>query len=118
MLNKRNLLIPAAAALMALTSLPGCFTGIESTPRITQADVDRRNSHSKTPEQMLLSEVRAEPFAAWTHGKKLYVTDSRIAVALTPSSAAAELTEGSVLDYRGMNPSLTVMGDSVADLCF
>lgn len=119
--TRRNI-IPAAAALSFLATLPGCFTGIESTPKITQADVNRHTTrteqHAAESQRRLLEGVTRAPFSQWQPGKRLVVTDPRIARALTPASAALSLSADSVLEYIGTGGSLTVMGDSVADLLF
>lgn len=117
-LSKLTRIIPAVAAGIALAALSGCFTGIESTPGISKAEVRRQNSEAPTPEQKLLREVTHQPFSSWTPGKEFIVTDSKIAMVLTPAEAAAGLREGDVIRFRSMSPLLTVMGDSVADISF
>lgn len=89
-------IISAAASLMPLA---GCFTGIESTPRITADDV-RKERVTVTPEQEYLAGVEPEPFGSWQPGKQFYVTDDKISLALNPTATPTGPLGGSVLHYR------------------
>ena len=66
---------------MAIT-LGGCFTGVESTPRITGKDVLRQQAATTTAEQRYLADIRPEPPARWDIGKRFIVTDNRIGIVL------------------------------------
>lgn len=57
--------------------LNACFTGVESTPKITQKEVKRQNVHD-TREQHILDDVKMQPAGNWKTGKKFYVSDNRI----------------------------------------
>lgn len=75
----RTVLIVLAPALM----LTGCFTGVESTPRITYKDVKNNHAVDTTPEQLFARELVPQSFAQWRQGKRFYVTSSRISLVLT-----------------------------------
>ena len=66
-----------------------CFTGIESTPRISAGDVRKRDAATLTPEQQFLGDISAEPPASWTAGKRFFVTDDKISIIFAPGGAAA-----------------------------
>ena len=53
-----------AAALTAI-ALHSCFTGIESTPRITAGEVRRQSAAKPTPEMLFLADILPEPPAEW-----------------------------------------------------
>lgn len=57
-------------------ALPSCFTGIESTPKITQRDVNRQVV-TDSPERHVLDSVRPAPPSTWAVGKRFYITDDR-----------------------------------------
>lgn len=117
-LSKLDRIISVVAASLVLAALPGCFTGIESTPGISKAEVKRQNSTSASHEQELIRHVTHQPFADWISGKEFIVTDPKIAMVLNPSDVSSRLQSGDIIRFRGMTSQLTVMGDSVADLRF
>ena len=78
---RHHTIITAACGLMA-AALGGCFTGIESTPRITEHDV--RNSGVKAgPEQTLMHDIAAQPPSAWRPGKQWLVDDPGCCISMT-----------------------------------
>lgn len=104
---RHHTIITAACGLMA-AALGGCFTGIESTPRITEHDV--RNSGVKAgPEQTLMHDIAAQPPSAWRPGKQWLVDDSKIAMIFTAASGRTDSMAGDTLTLRriGSYPTLT-----------
>lgn len=79
----RRIIMPLTVASAMAWALTSCFTGIESTPRITDRDVERRNA-TATAEDKFLSHVKPQQLGDWSAGKEFYVTDSKIALALEP----------------------------------
>lgn len=113
-----NNIIRGALALIAVAALPGCFTGIESTPSVSKAEVKRQKSEKPSAEQLLMAQVTRQPFGEWKRGKEFTVTDSKISLAFTPLAEAEKLAAGNVIRFREMRPALTVMGDTVAEFVF
>lgn len=107
-------IISAAALLMPLA---GCFTGIESTPRITAADV-RKEKVTVTPEQSYLADIESEPFDRWQPDKRFYVTDDKISLALNPTTPPVTSLGGSTLLYRGYRTVPAVTGNEATELLF
>lgn len=76
--------ILAAALCMLLSStLVSCFTGVESTPKITAKDVKKRHA-TQTAEEAYTADVAGQPVAQWKAGKLWRVTDDRIGIAFQP----------------------------------
>lgn len=75
----------AAAAAVALASpfLVSCFTGVESTPKITAKDVKKRHA-TQTPEEAYTADVAGQPVSEWKPGKEWRVTDDRIGLVFQP----------------------------------
>lgn len=103
---------------LAAVALQGCFTGVESTPRITDRDI-RRSNVRVTPEMQFLADAVPQAPAHWQTGKRLWVTDSRIALLFTPgvdgaaatvpdSLAGSELRFVDVTDVPGITEDPTV----------
>lgn len=67
------------AAISLITS--GCFTGVESTPKITQRELKKQNV-TDYPELHVLDAVKAYPPADWAPGKRFYIADNRASRAL------------------------------------
>lgn len=115
--KSRNIIPAVAAALIALSALPGCFTGIERTPTIK----DSSSSKAKvtlTPEQSLLQSVRPEAPARWRRGKPFILTDGRLDYAYTPSSEASRLHPGDTIRLHEIRGSVRLSGDSVSEVVF
>lgn len=93
--------------------LTGCFTGVESTPKITAREVERRHA-VETPEMIYASPLAVEPPARWQAGKLFYVTDGKISYALTPYDISVNLHNGDLLTYQGHEPvkSMTEIDDT------
>ena len=76
-LQNKNNFIKSAVGLCFIIILSACFTGIESTPKITQKEVKKQNV-SETPEQNFLSGVLPLPPATWSPGKRFFISDNRV----------------------------------------
>lgn len=105
----------AAAALIALLALPGCFTGVESTARIK--DTTRRGKQPElTAEQTLLLPALPQAPADWRKGKPFMVGEGRLDLAYSPSTAANALHRGDTIYFQSMTGSVRLAGDSVTDI--
>ena len=110
---KYSILVLSASAL-----LQSCFTGVESTPKITDSDV-RRERLTVTPEMEFLSDVRPEPFAGWLPGKPFFVTDNKIGIIFSGSVSDDDRpAAGDTILWIRSSGAVSVTGDSVADLVF
>lgn len=94
-----------------------CFTGIESTPRITSADA-RRAGVKVTQEARLGASILPESPRSWQPGKQWMVTDNRIAMIFTGSPACSDSLGGSVITLSAIKPVVSLTGDSVMQLSF
>lgn len=109
-----SLITVSAVISMALT---GCFTGVESTPKITTSDVKRENVHV-TEEQKWLADVNPEPFSQWKPGKEFYVTDNKITLVLNPVYTEMAPLEKATIRYKGYREVLAVTGETSTELLF
>lgn len=102
------------------TAVSGCFTGVESTPKITYKDVRSNNAAVVSPEKELAARFVAQPFAQWSSGKRFYVTSPRISLALTaaPGSDAVMPQAGDTIRYSGITESVGLTGDHLVELRF
>ncbi|MCM1449678.1 MAG: hypothetical protein NC082_05010 [Clostridiales bacterium] len=96
------------------TLLTGCFTGIESTPKITARDVKRQNAEI-TPEMTYAVGVTGDQVASWSNGKPFIVTDNRISLATSPVAVAEKLQPGDTIKYAGSRSikSMTDIDDTM-----
>lgn len=107
-------------ALFIACCLQSCFTGIESTKKITLSKEDKKVI-APTEEEMLLSDVHATPHTAWPVGKKFYVVGSKSSLLFEPrkiSSGVSSLSEGDTLVYGSSRTITEPDGSSVVSLNF
>ncbi len=120
-MNRRRLnsiIMRVTVALFAGATVTGCFTGVESTPKITDADV-RRDTQPLTPDETYLTGIGAEVLSQWQPGKLFYVTDARIMRALSSDTyGGVSLAAGDTLVYRGNRPAWSLAGEPVTDVMF
>ena len=109
-----KIFLPLLSALTLAVSLTGCFTGVESTPKITARDVRQHNA-TVTPEMTYAACLTPEPVASWTPGKIFIATEGKISFALTPLDIASRVMPGDTLRYAAMRsvPSMTDVDDSM-----
>ncbi len=114
---RRHIILSAISLLSIPVLLQSCFTGVESTPKITSSEVRKQHVVS-TPEMEYLSDITAEPFAEWLPGKPFYVTDSKIGIIFTPSQGVGQqgINVGDTITYLRYQEALSVTGDSVTDI--
>ncbi len=111
-LLKRNKLFAAALLLVGCSS---CFTGVESTPKISAETVEK-TLPGNIAEQRYLSDISGDSPALWKPGKKFYVTDSRIGIIFNPG--APELSAGSIISFTGMREGVSLTGEPMVELTF
>lgn len=109
--------ITAFMAVAAMLPLAGCFTGIESTPKITADDVKKQNI-VVTPEQRFISDIAAAPLSDWPEGKRFLVADDRIALIFGASAHGVSPLGGEVLVYLGYDSIPAITGDGATVLEF
>lgn len=104
----------AALAIM----LHGCFTGVESTPKITATDVKKEKIPS-TPEQSFLDDVAPQPPAEWQPGKLFFVSDPKAAIIFTASSTAStDNIAGNFIRFSRIYPVKSVTSEEVTEIEF
>lgn len=101
---------------MAAT-LSGCFTGIESTPKITANDVKRENIVERR-EDTYLSDILPQPLPQWTKGKEFYVSDDKFSLLLQPSQSAIAPHAGDRIFYESEREITDIKGDRLLELTF
>lgn len=100
--------------------LSSCFTGIESTPRISQNDVRRQQAAVRSAEEMFFDSLRPLPPQQWGNGRPQLLVDSgnRIQRVLTPASAPFEGAAGAVFTFERFEAATTLTGQDATDVVF
>lgn len=106
----------AVAAVLAATA-QGCFTGIESTPKITAGDVKREKIEER-PEDRYLADIMPQPPADWQPGKEFYVTDNKISLLLGASGAEAGNLAGTILRLENLSEVTSIDGKRMVEATF
>lgn len=122
--HKRWLTRIPAGILAAILSFPlsvifqGCFTGIESTPRITYKDVSRQKA-GETPEQVFARQFRVVPLGEWQPGRCFLLADARGSLSYSaPAGKTTRVAAGDTLIYRGLREVPAITGGMAAELVF
>ena len=112
---KRAALLIINAAICG--ALSGCFTGIESTPRITPSDVSHAGVRT-TSEQAFAATLIPEAPRAWMPGKQWQVADTRIAMIFTASSGSCDSLVGRTITSASERRVPSVTGVDAIELAF
>ena len=94
-----------------------CFTGIESTPKITLKKNYDEYSTEISDEKKFLSHIKNQPFKHWLKGKEFYVTSDKIALIFSANCSTDSLS-GSTIRYEGYTTATSVTGDYSTDIIF
>lgn len=101
---------------LLLLSMSACFTGIESTPKITSNDV-KKERVNVTKEETYLASVVPQPLADWKPGKKFYVSDDKINLALEPNGLPSPKA-GEYLTFREYRTPISLTGTNDTEIVF
>lgn len=106
-------IIYAAAALI----LQGCFTGVDSTPKIKPSEV-RRSLPAPKAEDSYLGGLNEQPPSQWEVGKRFLVADRRIGLAMGLPGSQSRIVRGDTIRYVGHETIVPVTGGQVEVLIF
>lgn len=95
-----------AAFCFSALMLQGCFTGVESTPRIKADEVRRQHAATKTPEQVFLADIEPLPPSQWVPGQySIFITgQQRLPLVFPNATGPYEGLQGKVLTFAGFRP--------------
>lgn len=108
--------ISLLVSTILMLSMSGCFTGIESTPKIT-ADEVKRQQVTVSEEERFLNRIAPQQLSKWEHGKQFYVTDDKISLALEPGSTSYPKA-GEYIIYQSFNEIPSMTGKPDTELIF
>lgn len=104
--------------LILSLSLASCFTGVESTPKITASAVKKEKIH-ETAEQKYLSDIKPQAPTDWQPGKQFYVADPKISIIFTSqSSNDKDNLFGKDIVFHSINSVTSVTGEEVTEIEF
>lgn len=96
-----------AAPVLLFTS---CFTGVESTPRIKEADVRRERADGISAEATFLDAAMPLPPSQWRPGKRFRVVDNRFEHVVVPGSGDASGLKDHDLVFAGFRQVTNLTG--------
>jgi len=100
--------------LACCLSLTGCFTGIESTPRITDRDV-RRNVPASDPEAEFALTLTPPPVSKWEEGRRFLVTDAKLSLLFEKEPT---LAPDDIIVFENLSAEKSITGDTISVLTF
>jgi hypothetical protein len=108
-------------AAVMLPTISACFTGVDSTPKITAREIKKRKI-VESAEKQFLADVTGQKPSAWQPGKRLFVTDNRISLIFTPLSMGGSVIPdslaGTEIVLTGVSSTVSVTGDEEVQLSF
>ncbi len=108
----------AAIAILASCLLTGCFTGVESTPKITDKEA-RRQHVTTTDEQRFLADITPAEFGGWYRGKQWLVTGPKVRLVMStdaPTDYAMPVGDTLTLSNIRQVPSITGEASTVVTM--
>lgn len=103
-------------AICLAQMLTACFTGIESTPAITDKEVRRQQPDLK-PEDTFFDDIASERMSAKLYpGKQWVITDPKIKLLLDGSAAQLTFVEGDTLTFKAVHSATTIDGRPASDI--
>ncbi len=94
-----------------IVGMAACFTGVESTPKITAREI-KKQKVVDSPEKKFLSNINPQSTSEWSPGKKFIVTDPRVALIFERSSGIdGEHQPGTILTLNDIRPSTSITGE-------
>lgn len=98
-----------------------CFTGVESTKKITLSKEDRKAIRN-SEEDLFLSSVKGAPLTEWEKGRPFYVADNRAILIFDqqglPPDPEATALGGTTLLFEGIENRINLAGKSSVCLVF
>lgn len=121
-LRRKITLVMRSVAFSVLTlTVTGCFTGIESTKKITLTREDRK-ALAPTPEETFMDTIKSLPLGKWDVGKAFFVADDKSRLAYdnvsTPSLRGMTPSAGDTLIYEGTGTKTLPDGTTATTLYF
>lgn len=105
---------PIIILTVCFLSLTSCFTGIESTPRITDKEV-RRNVPDVNVEAETAALLAPDPMSRWQPGRRFLVSDPKISLLFEKEPA---ISVGEILVFESLTGDASITGDSISVLTF
>ncbi len=108
--------------LMGVTLLfQGCFTGVESTKKITEKDVQRAIRQMEDGSRESSLQVPADSLSSWREGKAFWCVDNQARLIFKPSinyDLDTLVLEGKRLSYAGYGTHKQLDNSEVVDVYF
>ena len=102
-------------AFVGISMLTSCFTGIESTPRITKKDVMRNDAMIASEASEIASRLQPAPISQWVAGRRFLVTDAKVSLLFEKEP---KIAPGEIIVFDNIINEISIIGDEVAVLTF
>lgn len=113
-----NGILTAILLFLSPLLLSSCFTGIESTPKITYKDVKKQQVDSTLEQQFALN-FKTIPFSQWQPGRCFLMADEKGKYSYSaPAGKISRVAKGDTIVYRGFREVASFTGLPVAELMF
>lgn len=107
--------------LLLCICLSSCFTGIESTKKISLSREDKKNL-TPTKEENFMKQVEATPLKYWEQGKRFIVSDNKALLVIVPQSGllpvAPDSVKGEIFNFVGLESKINAAGKITVSVLF
>lgn len=122
MTSRPRLLFQHVSIMVLLTmmlTLQSCFTGVESTPKITSKDIKRRGV-TESAEKNILANITPQAPANWTPGKQFFILDTKVSMIFEnfTGDSLTTLIPYHKITFRGVTPRRSITGQEITIVSF
>lgn len=108
-------------ALILTPLLTSCFTGIESTKKVSLSREDKKLSNP-TREEKLMAQIEPAPLQNWDMGRSFLVTDNKAMLILQPREGLVPIPpdsiKGKIFEFAGIESKINVAGTPTVTILF
>ncbi|MCH5239528.1 MAG: hypothetical protein J1F38_04845 [Muribaculaceae bacterium] len=115
------LLVKLFFLFLILTGTTSCFTGIESTKKITLSREEKKLT-LPTPEEEYMMSLTSTPLKEWPTGKRFIVSDDKAILVIVPQRGIyptpPDSLKGKVMEFLGIESKINAAGNINVGLSF
>lgn len=113
--------IAPAWALSFIFLFSSCFTGIESTKKITLSREDKKLV-TPSPEEKFMEQLQPSPLESWERGKRFIANDDKALLIIVPQQGllptAPDSIKGKILEFAGVESKINAAGLLTVSILF
>lgn len=114
--NLLSFIFKTFTVILMASCFQNCFTGVESTGKITLSKKDV-NITAPTPEELYLEDIKPSPVKEWKRGKRFWVTDEKFRLVVEGGNETP-IKGGEIIEYDRIEPRFSAGGGESSAIYF